>query len=88
MNEIIKDYVRQTSYKIVVNKLQKVLTYAICWQMDEKPHWHFVHHVGMCMKIWCGDYCKEVAYSCMWVAPYIQNCIQHKVFVAIVTTCS
>jgi hypothetical protein len=29
MNEIIKDYIRQTSCKIVVNKLQKVLTYII-----------------------------------------------------------
>jgi hypothetical protein len=51
MNEIIKDYIHQTSYKIVVNKLQKLLTYIICQQMDEKPHWHFVHHIGMCMKI-------------------------------------
>jgi hypothetical protein len=39
MNEIIKDYIHQTS-KIVVNKLQKVLTYVIHWQMDEKPHWN------------------------------------------------
>jgi hypothetical protein len=34
--------------------------------------------------------CKEVVYSCMWVAPYIQYCIQHRVFVAtttIATTC-
>jgi hypothetical protein len=30
MNEIIKDYICQTSCKIVVNKLQKVLTYVIC----------------------------------------------------------
>jgi hypothetical protein len=29
MNEIIKDYIRQTSCKIVVNKLQKVLLYVI-----------------------------------------------------------
>jgi hypothetical protein len=41
MNEIIKDYIRQTSCKIIVNKLQKVLTYVIRQQMDEKPHWHF-----------------------------------------------
>jgi hypothetical protein len=40
MNEIIKDYIRQTSCEIVVNKLQKVLTYIICQQMDEKPHWN------------------------------------------------
>jgi hypothetical protein len=51
MNEIIKDYIRQTSCKIVVNKLQKVLTHIIHRQMDEKSHWHFVHHVGMCVKI-------------------------------------
>jgi hypothetical protein len=49
MNEIIKDYINQTSYRIVENKLQKVLTYVICRQMDEM--WHFVHHVGMCMGI-------------------------------------
>jgi len=51
INEIIKDCIRQNSCKIVVNKLQKVLTYIIHWQMDEKPHWHFVCHVGMCVKI-------------------------------------
>jgi NADH:ubiquinone oxidoreductase subunit B-like Fe-S oxidoreductase len=51
MNEITKDYIRQTSCKIVVNKLQKVLTYIIRRQMDEMPHWHFVCHVGMCVKI-------------------------------------
>jgi hypothetical protein len=55
MNEIIKDYIRQTSYKIVINKLQKVLTYVIRWQMDEKRHWHFIRHIGMCVKIWCED---------------------------------
>jgi hypothetical protein len=41
MNEIIEDYIRQTSCKIIINKLQKVLTYVICQQMDEKPRWHF-----------------------------------------------
>jgi hypothetical protein len=51
MNEIIKKYIRQTSCKIIVNKLQKVLTYFICQQMDEMPHWHFVCHVGMCVGI-------------------------------------
>jgi hypothetical protein len=51
MNEIIKYYIRQTSYKIVVTKLQKVLTYVISRQMDEMPHWHFVRHVGMCVGI-------------------------------------
>jgi hypothetical protein len=54
MNEIIKDYIHQTSYKIVVNKLQiscKVLTYVICQQMDEMPCWHFVRHVGVCVGI-------------------------------------
>jgi hypothetical protein len=51
MNEIIKDYIRQTSYKIIINKLQKVLTYIICRLMDEKPCWHFVHHDGMNVKI-------------------------------------
>jgi hypothetical protein len=40
MNEIIKHYIRQTTYKIVVNKLQKVLTYVSCRQMDEMPHWN------------------------------------------------
>ncbi len=34
----IKDYIRQISCKIVVNKLQNVLTYVICQQMDEMPH--------------------------------------------------
>ncbi len=42
MNEIIKDYIRQTSCKIIVNKLQKVLICVICQQMDEMPH------IGMC----------------------------------------
>jgi hypothetical protein len=51
MNEIIKDYICQTSCKIVVNKLQKVLTYVICRQMDEMPCWHFVRHIGMCVGI-------------------------------------
>jgi hypothetical protein len=55
MNEIIKDYIFQINCKIVVNKLQKVLTYVIGQQMDEKPHWHFVCHVGMCVRIWRGD---------------------------------
>jgi hypothetical protein len=55
MNEIIKDYIHQTSCKIVVNKLEKVLTYIIHWQMDEMPHWHFICHVGMCVGIWQGD---------------------------------
>ncbi len=51
MNEIIKDHICQNSCKIVVNKLQKVLTYVIRQQMDEKPCWHFVRHVAMCMNI-------------------------------------
>jgi hypothetical protein len=55
MNEIIKNYICQISYKIVVNKLQKVLTYIICQQMDQMPRWHFVYHVGMYVGIWCGD---------------------------------
>jgi len=50
MNEIIKEYICRASCKIVINKLQKVLTYIICQQMDEMPHWHFVHHIGM----WVG----------------------------------
>jgi hypothetical protein len=37
MNEIIKIYICKTNCQIVVNKLQKVLTYIIRWQMDEKP---------------------------------------------------
>ncbi len=51
MNEIIKDYIHQTSCKIIVNKFQNVLTYIIHQQMDEKPHWHFIRHIGMCVKI-------------------------------------
>jgi hypothetical protein len=47
MNEIIKDYIHHTSCKIIVNKLQKVLTYIICQQMDEMPHWHFIRHIGI-----------------------------------------
>jgi len=30
---------------------------------------------------------KEVAYSCMWVTPYIRYTIQHKVFVTTIATC-
>jgi hypothetical protein len=44
MNEITKKYICWTSCKIVVNKLQKVLTYIICWQRDEMPRWHFICH--------------------------------------------
>jgi hypothetical protein len=51
MNEIIKDYIHQTSCKIFVNTLQKVLTYIIRRQMDEMPHWHFICHIGMCVGI-------------------------------------
>jgi hypothetical protein len=51
MNEIIKDYVPQITRKIIVNKLQKVLTYVIHRQMDKKPCWHFVRHVGMYVRI-------------------------------------
>ncbi len=40
MNEIIKDYIHQTSCKTIINKLQKVLTYIICRRMDEMPHWN------------------------------------------------
>jgi hypothetical protein len=65
MNEIFKNYIRQTSCKIVVTKLQKVLTYVICRQMDGM-------HVGILFAmlecVWESDVeisCKEVAYSCM-----------------------
>jgi hypothetical protein len=51
MNEIIKDYICQTTCKIVVYKLQKVLTYVIRQQMDEKSCCHFIDHVGMFMRI-------------------------------------
>jgi hypothetical protein len=51
MNEIIKDYIHQNSCKVIVIKLQKVLTYIICRQMDEMPHWHFIHNVRMCVGI-------------------------------------
>ncbi len=64
-----------------------VLTYVICWQMDEMPRWHFVRHVGMCVGIWHGDSCKEVAYSCMWVALYIRYCILHRVSTTTTATC-
>jgi len=40
MNEINKYYIHQISYKIVENKSQKVLTYAICRKMDEMPCWN------------------------------------------------
>jgi len=53
--EIIKEYICRASCKIVVNKLQKVLTYVIHQQMDEMPRLHFFHHVGMCAGIWCGN---------------------------------
>jgi hypothetical protein len=45
--------------------------------MDEKPHWD----------VWEFDMeisCKEVAYNCMWITPYIQYYIQHRVSSAIV----
>jgi len=51
MNEIIAYYICQTSCKIIVNKLQKVLTYVICQQMDKMSRWHFACHVGMCVGI-------------------------------------
>jgi hypothetical protein len=51
MNEIIKDYNHQSSCKIIVNRLQKVLTYIIHQQMDEMPHLHFIRHIGMCVGI-------------------------------------
>jgi hypothetical protein len=54
MNEIIKDYIRQISCKIVINKLQNVLTYIIRRQMDEEPCWHFIRDVRVCVKIWHG----------------------------------
>jgi hypothetical protein len=87
MNEIIKDYIHETSCKIIVNKLQKVLTYVICWQMDEMPLWQFVCHVGMCVGIWHGISCKEIVYNYMWVASHIQYCIQHRVSIATVAIC-
>jgi hypothetical protein len=57
-DEAIKDYIHQTNCKIVVNKLQKTLTYVICQQMDEMPCWHFVHQC-----VWESDVeisCKEI----------------------------
>ncbi len=59
MNEIIKDYIRQTSCKTIINKLQNLLTYVICRQMDEMPHWKCVWKSNMEIS------CKEVTYSCM-----------------------
>jgi hypothetical protein len=49
MNEINFKCIHYTSCKIVVSKLEKVLTYLICQQMDES--WHFVRHIGMCVGI-------------------------------------
>jgi hypothetical protein len=40
MNEIIKYYICQTNCKIVVNKLQKVLTYVIHRQTDGMTQWN------------------------------------------------
>jgi hypothetical protein len=51
MNEIMKDYIHQISYKIVVSKLQKVLTYIIRRQINEMPCWHFICHVKMYLGI-------------------------------------
>ncbi len=51
MNEIVKEYICWVNCKIVVNKLQMVLTDVICWQMDEMSCWHFVCHIGMCVGI-------------------------------------
>jgi hypothetical protein len=51
-------------------------------------------HVGISFVklecVWESDMeisCKEVAYSYMWIAPYIWDCIQYRVFVGIVAIC-
>ncbi len=69
MNEIIKDYIHQTSCKIIINKLQKVLTYIICQQMDEMPH-SFAIGISFAKLecVWEFDVeisYKEVTYSCI-----------------------
>jgi len=72
MNEIIKNYIRQASCRIVVNKLQKVLTYVIHWQMMKN---HVSISFAMLECAWKYDVkigCKEVAYNCMWITLYIQ----------------
>jgi len=87
MNEIIKYYIFQINCKIVVNKLQNVLTYIICWQI-KKCHVGILFAMLEC--VWESDVeisCKEVAYSCMWVALYIWYCIQYKMSVTTITTC-
>jgi hypothetical protein len=51
-------------------------------------------HVGISFTMlecaWKSDVeisCKlKVAYSCMWIAPYIQYCIQNKMLIGIATT--
>jgi hypothetical protein len=73
--------------KLVVNQLQKVLTYIICQQMDEKPHWLSFTTLECAWEFDVEISCKEVAYSCMWVALYIRYCIQHRVSTTIATTC-
>jgi hypothetical protein len=86
MNEIIRDYICQTSCN-VVNKLQKGFSACHPSTNGWKPHWHFISHIGMCVKSDMEISCKEVAYSYMWIAPYIWYCIQYRVFVAIVAIC-
>jgi hypothetical protein len=87
MNEIIKDYIRQTNCKIVVN-----ITKYINTQHSLTNGWcHVGISFAMLECVWESNVeinCKEVAYSCMWVTPYIWYCIQYRMFVATTTTCS
>jgi hypothetical protein len=51
---------------------------------------HFGLSFAMLECVWEYDVeisCKEVGYSGMWVAPYIQNYIQHRVSIATTATC-
>jgi hypothetical protein len=74
MNEIIKDYIHQISCKIVVNKLQEVLTYIIRRQMDLKNHVGISFNMLEC--VWefdVGIGCKEVAYELYRIYDFVYN---------------
>ncbi len=66
MNEIIKDYICQTYCNIILNKLQKVLTYTSFVDKWMKCHVGISFATLKCG--WEFDVeisCKEIAYSCM-----------------------
>ncbi len=85
MNEIIKNYIRQTSCKIVVKGINIYHPLINGWN----------ENVGVSFSTlecaWESDFkinCTEVAYNYMWVALYIWYCIQHKVFAVTTATCA